>query len=392
MKKMDDRQILEILAQAGYESELSEDDDWPEPSLSPVQDLFPEAVVTEDDTENDTQVDDIESSIDTSNTSLLSPSTSLQGTSHSPEPTTSRGSRRSATTRPHLFTRNTNFNREFTVAGASAVMQPTVLSPVEYFLAYLSDDVWDALTLETQKKYMSRTGRNLALTVMEMKRYVEMSFMMSVLQFPRLNMYWQERTKINLIVENMSRARFELIRSNLKLVDDCKVSPVLKKQDKVWKVQPLLNSVMESLICGDVGYQTAEGPEGSTDSDDYKPRKRMHPILPYPQRVQHALHMPELLPKYSERHRCRSNIDRCAVHKQIRDIRQVDYSFCKCFSEARSEQFQKKQQDSSSSTKEQDEEWTLEVDYPKNYLCVKRRMPSKCSETGRPFANVKNID
>ncbi|KAK3892706.1 hypothetical protein Pcinc_003498 [Petrolisthes cinctipes] len=61
-------------------------------------------------------------------------------------------------------------------------------------------------------------------------------------------------------------------------------------------------------------------------------------------------------------------------------------------SEARSEQFQKKQQGSSSSTKEQDEEWTLEVDHPKNYLCVERRMLIKCSETDRAFANVKNID
>lgn len=53
-------------------------------------------------------------------------------------------------------------------------------------------------------------------------------------------MYWQKKTKISCIANAMPRDLYGKIRSNLKVVDDSKVTPAQKKEDKLWKVRKLI--------------------------------------------------------------------------------------------------------------------------------------------------------
>lgn len=94
-----------------------------------------------------------------------------------------------------------------------------------------------------KKKHMSETGKPLALTVEEMKTFIGITFVMSVLKYPRQHMYWQKNFRIKLIADCMSRKKYELIRSNLRVVDNNLTTPAKKKMDKVWKIRPLLESV-----------------------------------------------------------------------------------------------------------------------------------------------------
>ena len=67
-----------------------------------------------------------------------------------------------------------------------AVGNPTVLSPVDYFMAYLSDEILESLTVETQKRYMAVKGRPFMFTTDIMTKFVGITFMTSICKFPRL--------------------------------------------------------------------------------------------------------------------------------------------------------------------------------------------------------------
>ena len=76
---------------------------------------------------------------------------------------------------------------------------------------------------------MTDKEKPLSLTVDEMQTFVGITFLMSILKFLRQNMYWQQQTRIKLIADNMSRGKYEVVRSHLKVVDDNLPTPAKKK-------------------------------------------------------------------------------------------------------------------------------------------------------------------
>lgn len=198
---------------------LEASDDWPTASLE-ASELFPDRTMfTETDTEDESQVDEVQSSSDapsTSRTQLLDEGAVSPSTNHI--------SSQRRWPRFHLFHGNSHFRKRFLTdtdeAAGQQVTEPTLLSPVEYFSGYISEEIWNALTLETQKKHMSETGNPLALTVEEMKAFIGITFVMSVLKYPRQHMYWQQNFRIKLIADCMSRKKYEAIRCNLRVIDN----------------------------------------------------------------------------------------------------------------------------------------------------------------------------
>ena len=148
----DDEEILRLLeASDGEEEQVDEYDDWPTASLE-ARELFPdETIVTETDTEDESQVDEVASSVapSTSGAQLLDELADPPSTSHT-------SSQRRVQSRSHLFKRNSHFRKRFPPDTDEAARQlntvPTLVSPLEYFSGYISEEIWDALTLETQKK------------------------------------------------------------------------------------------------------------------------------------------------------------------------------------------------------------------------------------------------
>ena len=59
--------------------------------------------------------------------------------------------------------------------------------------------------------------------------------------------YWSKKYKHPIISQTMTRNRFFAIRSNLKVIDD-KVVTSKEKQDKLWKVRPLLNNIHKRCL------------------------------------------------------------------------------------------------------------------------------------------------
>ncbi|XP_064097533.1 piggyBac transposable element-derived protein 4-like [Macrobrachium nipponense] len=71
---------------------------------------------------------------------------------------------------------------------------------------------------------------------------------MSVIGIPRIRMYWERYTRIDLICRNMTRDRYFKIRSNLKVVDDNMITVASRKCDRLWKIRPILDSVRSRCL------------------------------------------------------------------------------------------------------------------------------------------------
>lgn len=132
-----------------------------------------------------------------------------------------------------------------------------VLSPEDYFRKYVPNDIIKMLTEFTNCRYLKDTGKNLYLTEEEMKHFFAITIIMSYLKFPRIRMYWTEKTRVPVIADNMSRNRYFLIRNNLKLRDDSIVEDEEKAKDKFWKVRPLLQTVLTGCLLNEKSSNVA---------------------------------------------------------------------------------------------------------------------------------------
>lgn len=122
------------------------------------------------------------------------------------------------------------------------------LQPQDYFHRYIPNDLIKCLTEHTNQRYLRDSGRNLSLTESERKIFLAITIIMSYLKYPRIRMYWADKTRVPAIADNMCRDRYFLIRNNLKLRDDLIVSNEEKSVDKFWKVRPLLKCIETACL------------------------------------------------------------------------------------------------------------------------------------------------
>lgn len=68
---------------------------------------------------------------------------------------------------------------------------------------------------------------------------------MSTINYPMLRMYWEKKFRVPIIADNMSRNRFFLLRNALEFVYDDDVDHVTRNADKLWKMRPLLDRILQ---------------------------------------------------------------------------------------------------------------------------------------------------
>lgn len=116
--------------------------------------------------------------------------------------------------------------------------------PSDYFHQYIQDELFATACVCTNRKTVAETGRNLKTTSAEMKQFFGITVLSSCLGYPRLRMYWARDTRVARIADTMSRDRYFKIRNNLKLVTDSDISDDEKTADRLWRVRPILDSVL----------------------------------------------------------------------------------------------------------------------------------------------------
>lgn len=151
-----------------------------------------------------------------------------------------------------------------------------VLTPLEYFKSYFSDDFFTNTAQCTNMYSISKFGKNLNTDCNEIKKLFGMHLMMGCLKYPRLRMYWQFGIELKPICQSMPRDRFFTLRNCLHVVD---INDRPTNQNRLWKVQPVLDSVKNGCnsierIAGNYSIDEQMIPfSGRTTLKQYVPNK-----------------------------------------------------------------------------------------------------------------------
>uniref|UniRef100_A0A3P9NWF0 Si:ch211-255f4.7 n=1 Tax=Poecilia reticulata TaxID=8081 RepID=A0A3P9NWF0_POERE len=117
--------------------------------------------------------------------------------------------------------------------------------PQEYVEQYIDADLMRLLSHCTNATSLAKTGRSLNTSVDEIYHFFGAAILMSCVHYPKTQMVWSNALGIPAISDVMSRDRFFKLSSNLKVVVDDNIPGDERQIDKLWKVRPFLNRLLE---------------------------------------------------------------------------------------------------------------------------------------------------
>ncbi|CAH2101779.1 unnamed protein product [Euphydryas editha] len=118
----------------------------------------------------------------------------------------------------------------------------------EYVKEYIDDDLIDLIVEKTNQSAIATKGHSLKLNREECKVFLGITFLMACINYPHIRMYWNNKYAFPIITEAMSRDRFIRLRNSLKFVFDLDVTPEMRAADRLWKVRPLIESVLRGCL------------------------------------------------------------------------------------------------------------------------------------------------
>lgn len=118
----------------------------------------------------------------------------------------------------------------------------------KYLSMYFDDDFFQRVCDCTNSRYVKLKGVSLKVDLEEIKKFFGIVCLMSCLKYPRIRMYWAKTTRVAAIADIMTRDRFFVIRSNLKVVVDDTITQNERKSDRFWKVRPIMEKVRQGCL------------------------------------------------------------------------------------------------------------------------------------------------
>lgn len=118
-----------------------------------------------------------------------------------------------------------------------------IKQPVAYLTKYFPDKFFEDVALFTNMREVVDKGRSLETSEYEIRTFFGASMLIGIYGLPRIRMYWARSTRVPIISDNISRNRYFILRSRLKLVEDQKISKEERSLDRFWKVRPMLDMV-----------------------------------------------------------------------------------------------------------------------------------------------------
>lgn len=118
---------------------------------------------------------------------------------------------------------------------------PEQMNPIDYFAFFWTDELVQLIEEQTNLYSTQQSGTPIKTTSKEIEKYIGINMMMSVVQLPAYRLYWSSRLRYAPIADAMPRTRYEKIRKYLHFSDNHSFNA--NKQDKLYKIKPVLESV-----------------------------------------------------------------------------------------------------------------------------------------------------
>ncbi|XP_068084817.1 piggyBac transposable element-derived protein 3-like [Anabrus simplex] len=120
-----------------------------------------------------------------------------------------------------------------------------VLSPFGYCSRYLPEHLFQNISEKTNIYALQKGVTFKPTTPEEIKVLFGLHIVMGATKYPRIRMYWDSATGLELFRSSMNRNRFFQIRNNLHMVDTL-TKP--GNSDRFWKVRPIYDCVRERCL------------------------------------------------------------------------------------------------------------------------------------------------
>lgn len=123
------------------------------------------------------------------------------------------------------------------------------LGPLKYFQQFVDDDVIKHIVEQTNLFAVQRNvTTNFHTTEREMRAFLGVSILCSIVKMPSYRMYWSHWTRFAPIADAMPRNRFECIRSNLHLNNNDNLKPRSHPEhDRLFKVRPFVEKIRQNF-------------------------------------------------------------------------------------------------------------------------------------------------
>ena len=119
------------------------------------------------------------------------------------------------------------------------------MTPVDYFKLFWDDNVMTMLVEQTNLYSVQTTGNSIRTNIKEMEQLVEMQMMMSLIQLPSYEMYWNTTSRIENIASIMPIKLYELLCRNLHVVRN---NMRTATSGKLSKVKHLLDAIRSNCL------------------------------------------------------------------------------------------------------------------------------------------------
>lgn len=141
--------------------------------------------------------------------------------------------------------KKSDFKRNKPQNSTNEFLDVPFLEPIQYFERYFNEDFYELTATFTNQYYLQTTGKIMSppATSSDIKAFFSFNGLMGVFKYPRIHLFWNQLYGMQEIMATMTKNRFFQLRNNLHVVDNLAVSQDVKSSNKLWKVQPVIDTV-----------------------------------------------------------------------------------------------------------------------------------------------------
>lgn len=131
-----------------------------------------------------------------------------------------------------------NSTKDFPVWTGAFPCATEIREPIQYFRHFVDNDLLESIVQQSNLFYSQQKHGVLSLDRNELEQFFGTVLYMSLIQLPRLRLYWSSNCRVAQVADIMSRNRWEIIKRAIHFSDN---SDMTGNKDKLKKIR-LLNS------------------------------------------------------------------------------------------------------------------------------------------------------
>ncbi|XP_022179999.1 uncharacterized protein LOC111040395 [Myzus persicae] len=114
-------------------------------------------------------------------------------------------------------------------------------TPIEYFMKYFNNTFFENVAFNTNVYAVQNNSSNFKPTsATEIKSLIAIQMIMGCLKYPKKEMYWTRRYRVNIIADTMTKNRFFSLRQHIHLIKNLDIPR--NNKDKFVKVRPIYDT------------------------------------------------------------------------------------------------------------------------------------------------------